>query len=501
MILLIWILALQQGPKPTIEVTGPASIRLEAEPGALSVPVGLVVRGGAIQNLALLPPWFTDGADTQVPGIAARLTDETGLTRDLPVRRTIEITGITRSGNYRGELVFVSADDPSISASIPLTLVVRSEPEIALRTKSVSLSLVNSDHWLSKWLLPESAFVDAWALHLENRSDRPLRLTAGDLLLEGNGLQPDRQQVSPPDPTVLEPGLGSLAMNIQRTRLEPGAYKGPLTLAFEGVSVEIPVVLEVRDGPFWLIVWLIIGIFGGQFVKYMTKDGGREQSDALGKVYRLEGRLEKLDNDDADLLRPLLLKLRQRVYDRKLDGLDKAFEDLEQRIDDLAALRAFAEQLEPKREHPTAADALSKIPAIRGAIGNGEDYRADLEALLSIEISGLMNKNAAPGSAFTADGTPEPERQPEPVPQSRWQRFRAWLDTPVIQAELTLWLGRPLLWLILLLVLIYLGIKTFYIEKGATFGADPLDYVGALLWGFSSDVVGRSITDLTRKQA
>ncbi len=65
-----------------------------------------------------------------------------------------------------------------------------------------------------------------------------------------------------------------------------------------------------------------------------------------------------------------------------------------------------------------------------------------------------------------------------------------------MRAEATLWVVRPLLSLALLFGLSVVGIRALYVEKGATFGADPADYLGLVLWGLSADVASRSLSNL-----
>jgi hypothetical protein len=69
-----------------------------------------------------------------------------------------------------------------------------------------------------------------------------------------------------------------------------------------------------------------------------------------------------------------------------------------------------------------------------------------------------------------------------------------------IQAKGTLYVIRPLLYLVLVIFLAVVGLDTLYINSGATFGANPIgDYLGLVLWGLSADVAGRTLGNLTGK--
>jgi hypothetical protein len=58
------------------------------------------------------------------------------------------------------------------------------------------------------------------------------------------------------------------------------------------------------------------------------------------------------------------------------------------------------------------------------------------------------------------------------------------------------YLARPLLKLILLVMLIYTGMSTLYIDGSATFGVRPLVELFALFaWGLSADVASRTLAN------
>jgi hypothetical protein len=92
--------------------------------------------------------------------------------------------------------------------------------------------------------------------------------------------------------------------------------------------------------------------------------------------------------------------------------------------------------------------------------------------------------------------------KPSTLKEPTWTRLRHWLVvfsglSDEIAAEATLWLVRPLLYAALLIGLMIVGINSLYVEKGTIFGAKPVaDYLGLVLWGLSSDVASRSLTNL-----
>ena len=79
-----------------------------------------------------------------------------------------------------------------------------------------------------------------------------------------------------------------------------------------------------------------------------------------------------------------------------------------------------------------------------------------------------------------------------------WARILAWVTgaEDAFLAEVTLWLVRPLVFLLLVLALCAMGLQQLYL-KNATFGSNPFsDYFGLFVWAISSDVASRSLSNL-----
>jgi hypothetical protein len=67
---------------------------------------------------------------------------------------------------------------------------------------------------------------------------------------------------------------------------------------------------------------------------------------------------------------------------------------------------------------------------------------------------------------------------------------------PEVRAELTLWLVRPALYIVLIAGVLAIGVQQLYL-KNPIFGAAPFnDYLGLLVWAFSGDVAGRTLSTL-----
>lgn len=65
-----------------------------------------------------------------------------------------------------------------------------------------------------------------------------------------------------------------------------------------------------------------------------------------------------------------------------------------------------------------------------------------------------------------------------------------------VRAELALWIGRPMLYIVLMIGLLITGLEQLYV-KNVVFGASPVsDYFGLIVWAMSADVASRTISTL-----
>ena len=83
---------------------------------------------------------------------------------------------------------------------------------------------------------------------------------------------------------------------------------------------------------------------------------------------------------------------------------------------------------------------------------------------------------------------------------SRPMRFIAFVtgvDTAGAKSQIIV---RFLLWIALIVLLVFVGMKTLYVEQGVTFGAGGFaDYLSLIVWGLSADVAGRTLANLGGK--
>ena len=199
-------------------------------------------------------------------------------------------------------------------------------------------------------------------------------------------------------------------------------------------------------------------------------------------------------------------------------------EAIADRLDCLKRLRTMEQKL-AENQHPNVVGEngiLQKIASARSLIGLSSDEKALEQAKALLEEiqaeavklgTAMMGSDKQPDAALTATAQEAKEaaaavghavqaevRKAPALPwvvQLRRSLIFLYKVSSAVRTEATLWVVRPLLSLALLFGLSVVGIRALYVEKGATFGADPFaDYLGLVLWGLSADVASRSLSNL-----
>jgi hypothetical protein len=382
---------------------------------------------------------------------------------------------------------------------------------------------------LAQLLLPASAFQNQWELKLDNPIEAPVSLTSTEVVLEGQqtSYQITKAEVEPPpSPATLAANqIISLPLKWKRSQIPPDRYTGWVYLTLDGREerLAIPVDLNMRIGPLLPLLVLLVGIALGRLFKYM-QEKGIPQSDALGKVNELEQEIAEADLEDQKILTPMVKEVRQSVYQMDLETVTAKVEVIADRLDCLKKLRSLEHQLAGKEQNSTVAEVLQQINAARNQILQSKDEQAkkllvEIEEKIAKLIKSSMMGQQKPDASLTeaakqaeeakaAAERAEQVRSRSSIALSGWvvqlKRSLIFLSgvSTAVRAEATLWVVRPLLSLALLFGLSVVGIRALYVEKGATFGADPFaDYLGLVLWGLSADVASRSLSNLPGGEA
>ncbi|MFP4343804.1 MAG: hypothetical protein ACLFU8_03825 [Anaerolineales bacterium] len=491
----------------------------------------LTAVGGNVESFTFLASDLEmAGGDEVIGRQQITLSGSTALAENVPQNFQVLVNGITLPGIYEGTITLLLPGQTEEGAvTVPVTVTARARPVLTALpgTSNLSLRLVNCapgpDCWLARLFLPQSAFLDLWSLQFDNETEAPVKVEGVEAVVlgEGTGYQLTEKALAPPEAVTLPAdGIISLPLLLNRSAMPPDHYTGRLYLILEGQAgrLSIPVDLSVRVGPFWPLVALLLGIVLGRLFKYM-QERGEPQAEALDKVNALEVRVQEMHAEDQKILLPMVERLRQAVYQEKLEMMEVQIQALDERREALLKLRNIERAIEGN-QHPNVARIQEKIAQTRLLIGQRQDAHAqevlqEIQTLLAGLGTGIMNASRGPdtdiinatteaAAAVTAVGqaaTAPPLRALRDISaaQERLRRFLVGLSglSDRIRAEATLWLVRPLLYLALLLGLVAVGMSSLYLKSGATFGADPFaDYLGLVLWGLSADVASRSLSNL-----
>ena len=276
----------------------------------------------------------------------------------------------------------------------------------------------------------------------------------------------------------------------------------------------------MRIAPLMPVLVLFVGIVLGRLVKYM-QEKGIPQAEALGKVKELEQQIDKTDAGDRDILTPMVAKAKLLVQQMKLEAATVEVEKISARLDCLEKLRTLEQKLEPFKTHPQVkgdSGILKKISDVRTKIDLEQDEQAKmLLEEVQADVAKLKSSQTMMGPVQTPDvkisevvkgvtdavvAISNAVKSGVKKPVAKWmnglQRSLIFLSGSEFRTEATYWFARPLFSLALLFGLSIVGIRTLYVEKGATFGADPFsDYWGLVLWGLSTDIASRSLSSLS----
>jgi len=496
----------------------------------LSGSLRMTARQGDIKKLVFLcSDLKRDGGDEVIqrhqitPG-------EISLAGGVPQDVQIKVTGISTPGQYKGQItLLIPGQAPSKAMTIPLVVIARGRPDLKpLPDSKLNLNLVNCawgpDCVLAKLLLPASAFVNGRDLKFDNATKDEVNVLSAEPVVFGEktGYQLDAKGLAFPKTPVTLPAnqVVSLQLGLDRSLLPPDHYTGSVYLTLDGQDKrqQIEMDLNVRKGPLLPAIFLLVGILLGRLVKYM-QGPGKAKVEGLTAINRVEVKVQhEADPDDQAILGLMFEEARQTVYRGEADKVQPVLDKIKERLEKLKGLRAAERSLRDKEQDPDAAKALAKIAEARRCISDGNDDQAkalleDVQRTLAqLQESALMGPGGQPDKGITrakeqVEATlgliTQPAFSLPPGQVSTWgKRGRSLLVklsglSDEWFAEATLWIARPLLYFALLFALLWLGMESLYVDKGVSFGAQPLlDYFTVIFWGLSSDVASRTLGNL-----
>lgn len=446
--------------------------------------------------------------------------DKVELQQNVPKDVKFKVAGVKIPGTYRGAIEFWQPD-PGV-LRLPLTVVAIAPPKLTPRkgTNDIKLQLVNCrsyDCWIARILLPAGLVIDEYPLTFDNDSLAPVQMRATNVAAVG---EQDRYPLTykelelPSQVTFAVQPMATLLLKIHRADIPADHYVGDiqLMLADQEARIKLPLDLNVRTGPGIAVLVLLLGIGLGRLVKYMKEKGG-PQSDLLWSVHQLEARVAaEAVPADQQVLRPMLDRVRNQVYQMELDAAKAELANIRNRLESFKRLREIDNLLAGKDpNHPQIRQVQQMIAEARQRLANRQDAQA-AEVMARIEAQLQATAQAMMGPAGPDEGMMRAAQHagaarqlvaqgvqvPAPLGFPRLRNFLASL-TGVSQeliAEATLWLARPILYVVLILALLLVGLEQLY-SKNPIFGANPLmDYAGLVFWAMSSDVASRTLSNI-----
>jgi hypothetical protein len=451
---------------------------------------------------------------------------ETKLQAGIPKDFQVKVSNPQSPGNYKGQIeIRLPTHKPQI---IDFNVLVKARPKLtSVRgNEQVQLQLTQCNWWfdcgLAHSIFNKSAFLQTWDLAFDNTEDTSVKVIGAEVLLKGEqtGYQLSSNQIKVPNipQTLKADQIVKLPLSWETNKIPPDRYTGAVYLSLEGGKERliIPVNLTMRIAPLMPLFILFLGIICGRLTKYM-QEKGIPQVETLGKVKELEKQVIQADPSDQKTLIPMLSKAEQLVQQMKLEAATTEVEKISARFECLQQLRNIEQKLEPFKTNPQVkgdSGIMQKINNIRMQISLSQDEQAKtlLEGLqqdigklqlppmmgdktpinLSEVVKGVKDAVVAVGAAVQSNVK-------EPVDKwVQWlQKSLIFLSGSKFRTQATYWFARPLFSLMLLVALSVVGMRSLYMQKGSTFGADPFsDYLGLLVWGLSADVASRSLSNL-----
>jgi hypothetical protein len=302
-------------------------------------------------------------------------------------------------------------------------------------------------------------------------------------------------------------------LEIDRASLPSDRYQGSLRFGLEGTDtpVSVAVDLSVRDGPFWPLIVTLLGILGGRLMRQLSTAEAQKQRELVVKYAAVEAKAAKIKDPEAKTqIREQLNQWKDRLdKDEDTQQLEQDLTKIEGQIDSLLVLDdvegkvsaggfdSLLIKLEPTLTAARKAALEGNVEEARRLQGEAEQEWQNA-ARADRSMSGLVDELSLMGNVWRDSTDRMGAGEAADIRPSLLLRFIGWLGgARVISTEVE-WVMWQVFSFVFLVALVLVGLKSLYVNAGATFGATGLyDYLGLLLWGFSSTVAQKTLQNLT----
>ena len=441
----------------------------------------------------------------------------------------LTVNNVTHAGTYTATIKLwlpeqTEADAEVINVTLNVAPRVAVSPPTGASAQVAHCGLLPC--FLSGWL-PQNLIGNKRGLLLDNQTPSDVVIENQYVVLRGErtGRILTAAEVRPSVASRILPASRSVPVDLEvvdRDTIPPDNYIGTLRLGLKGV--ESPTVvgftLNVRTAPWAPLVILLLGVVAGRLIQKMSTPEALLQVKLLKRLFRIQDSMLQLRSGrDRQILLGRLEDLKARidsaseteqVLTQELDKLEIAvrlLRRLEMLEDDAAQITDVTLRTQILTKIDTAAQTLLQGNAtecarliteieisLREAQTNAADA-ADPAEVVRVE-SALASAREARITGQEADKVfnVTPARIP-----GRPERLLATLaGSDLMSAGARFWVLRPIFFLLLLLLLTFMGLKSLYIDNGTSFGVGGLyDYLGLFLWGLSADVVQRTLQNVS----
>lgn len=454
---------------------------------------------------------------------------EPKLQADIPKDFQVKIANPQLPGTYKGLIEILLPKQKRLV--IPLTLLVNARPKLTpakgYEQIRLNLSQCSWDCLFANWFLQDAAFLRSTNLEFDNSVDAPVKVTNAEVLLKGElttyPLTSQQIKVVNYNEPLKPNQMVRLTLNWDKAYIPPDRYTGSVYLTLDGAKERliIPVELNMRVAPLKPLLVLIIGIITGRLVKYL-REKAVPQAEASDKVKKLQERIEKVKSEeDRIILKQMTQNVKESVQQMNFETVDVEISKVDERNKWFGKLRNLESRLELfKDRRDVKENILIPILNIREKIINEQDddvnfllkelqskwdeLKPDLlkmgDETRTLQLEQVTNAVADINTVASQEKSTSQldfnvNKQKQPQWLIKLQNIVMFVSGSKFRSQANDWFARPLLSLIILIALTYAGMRALYLQKGATFGADPLDYFGLVFWGLSADVASRSITN------
>lgn len=503
-LLLFWTPAVAGVDTPPLQILTP-SIELSGAVGETVEQYVTVVANSAL-DAPVTAKVFIDAS--KVP---ADLTfpSTLKLTPAIPERFKISLVRARGPITADAQLVVYVNKGVQTTSKIAVKIYARPAFTVPVAPLSFKFTIVRKNgmsRWLASTLLPPKDIEPTAMVRIPEGGTGPI----GDVSAEFWAIGASQGTVVTRTDYTLQPNVVAqtkvrnpvleLPVRLQLDRLPPDLYSGSLYFVANNVgSHTVPVNFSVRADPLLPVILLLLGILAGRFLRYMDGDGSR-QNGFLDRIERVERRLSR---GDADVLARAIAKAKRAAYDRRWAEAETLTGKIENRAEILIELDILddgldltdAAQLAIQKDAEAARDALQRDDDISaGTLLN--KIKGDLQQL-GARTHQSTHDAISRSINITARMKAPQQLRPHTRAANAFSRIVGFSPLEA-KVEFTRRIARPLIYVVLVIMLAYLGFRTLYMSSD-TFGVGRIsDYIGLVMWAISADVASKTLSSIRR---